>query len=239
MQLPQCIESRVGSTHAPLQSRDVGLPGSHETPHLPFAQVAWPAPPSGRGQAFVHEPQCAGCVGSTHVPPQSSVAGALHRSASPERDASRPPSEPEDDASPPSSGQSPLRSHSRSENCAAQPAEMDAAAKPAKNHEGVAIRARTVQNSPRMSTSAPFGRHLHTLLRGLEYLPQDRGSSAPSPLRPTAMRSFASHGSVPLFAFSPTETVASLAGVGWSEIHYVVSVTLTFLNSVPTGRRLG
>jgi hypothetical protein len=35
-------------------------------------------PEVGPGQTLLHDPQCAGCVGSTHDPLQSSDVGALH-----------------------------------------------------------------------------------------------------------------------------------------------------------------
>jgi hypothetical protein len=79
VQLPQCSASD-GSTHAPAQFSEVAP--LHPRPHMPppsasKVHVACPAPASGPTQTFSQLPQCAGCVGSTHEPLQSSEVGAV------------------------------------------------------------------------------------------------------------------------------------------------------------------
>ena len=78
-QLPQCAVS-VGSTQAPPQSSDVAP--LHPRPHAPpppsgeSVHVAAPDPASGPAHTFSQLPQCAGLLGSTHAPLQSSDVGA-------------------------------------------------------------------------------------------------------------------------------------------------------------------
>jgi hypothetical protein len=69
-QEPQLFGSVDLLTHPPLQLSGV-LP-EHPSPHMPLVQVAPPSPASGPSQTFVHVPQCAGSVGSSHVVPHKS-----------------------------------------------------------------------------------------------------------------------------------------------------------------------
>jgi len=62
-----------GTSESAMQSApQTWYPGEHEMRHtIGDVHVAVPFPDGGGGHALLHEPQCAGCVGSTHAPLQS------------------------------------------------------------------------------------------------------------------------------------------------------------------------